>query len=442
MSTRKKGLLKQILDIRRDEWPQAILMSLYFFLVITSFWILKPLKKSLFVEFYDQSGFNLLGWQMGAAQAELLAKVANMLVALVAAIVFAYLARWLRRQQLTYVFGAFSIFGYLFYAVALQNPGSVSVWSFYLYGDLFNTLMVPTFFVFLNDSVTSGQAKRLYGVIVLGGPLGGAFGSTFVRARIDEYSSQQWMWICLVIAVLIVIVAFLAARSFGTTPPPPVQQKEDRVSKAENPATAGARLVLRSRYLLSIALILGLYEMVSTLMDFQFTSAVSHYLDGPEIGAYFSTVFAVTNWTGLLVQFFLTSLVMTRFGVGTALLVLPITALLSSVGFLFTPVLLLGSALTVSDNGLNYSINQSARETLYVPTSREEKYKAKAFIDMFVQRFAKSIAVGLSLVITTVFTGFGSVRWLSILTVIILVVWIQAARFAGREFKKLAGESE
>ena len=154
-------------------------------LVITSFWILKPLKKSLFVEFYDQSGFNLLGWQMGAAQAELLAKVANMLVALVAAIAFAYLARWLRRQQLTYVFAAFSILGYLFYAVALQNPGAPAVWSFYLYGDLFNTLMVPTFFVFLNDSVTPGQAKRLYGVIVLGGPLGGAFGSTFVRARID-----------------------------------------------------------------------------------------------------------------------------------------------------------------------------------------------------------------------------------------------------------------
>ena len=136
------------MDIRREEWPQALLMALYFFLVITSFWILKPLKKSLFIEFYDQSGFDFLGWQMTAAQAELLAKAGNMLVALAAATVFAFLARWLRRQQLTYVFSAFSILCYLLYGLLLRAPQGLTVWTFYFYGDLFNTLMVPTFFAF------------------------------------------------------------------------------------------------------------------------------------------------------------------------------------------------------------------------------------------------------------------------------------------------------
>ena len=60
---------------------------------------------------------------------------------------------------------------------------------------------------------------------------------------------------------------------------------------------------------------------------------------------------------------------------------------------------------------------------------------------MFIQRSAKALAVGLSLVITTFFAGFANVRWLSIATVIILVIWIQAARFAGKEFQKLAGEN-
>ena len=179
------------MDIRREEWPRALFMALYFFLVITSFWILKPLKKSLFIQFYDQSGFAFLSQQFTAAQAELLAKVGNMLVALAAAAVFAYLASWLRRQQLTYVFSGFSMLCYLFYGFLLEHPGAGTVWTFYFYGDLFNTLMVPTFFAFLNDSVTPHQAKRLYGVIVLGGVLGGVVGSTFVRAQLEEYSRSE-----------------------------------------------------------------------------------------------------------------------------------------------------------------------------------------------------------------------------------------------------------
>jgi AAA family ATP:ADP antiporter len=139
----------------------------------------------------------------------------------------------------------------------------------------------------------------------------------------------------------------------------------------------------------------------------------------------------------MFVQLFLTSLVMTRYGVGTALLVLPCVAMLGSAGFLIAPVLLIGSALNTCDNGFSYSINQSAKEALYVPTTRDEKYKAKAFIDMFVQRFAKALAVGLSLVITMTFTGFGSIRWLSLITVVILLVWILAVRYAGRTFRAM-----
>ena len=133
---------------------------------------------------------------------------------------------------------------------------------------------------------------------------------------------------------------------------------------------------------------------------------------------------------------------MTRFGVGAALLVLPAAALCGSLGFFAVPALWVGSALNTTDNAFSYSINQSAKEVLYVPTSRLEKYQAKAFIDMFVQRFAKALAVALNLAITTFVAGFSGVRWLSLLTVLILAVWLQVARYAGREFKRLSGEQE
>jgi AAA family ATP:ADP antiporter len=128
---------------------------------------------------------------------------------------------------------------------------------------------------------------------------------------------------------------------------------------------------------------------------------------------------------------------MRRFGVGAALLFLPVAILFGSVGFLAMSTLLFATMMSASDNALNYSINQSAKEALYVPTSRDEKYKAKAFIDMFVQRSAKLFAVGLNLAFVAV-VGLAGVRWLSVGTILALAAWIPLARYLGRRFEDRA----
>ena len=128
--------LQEFMNVKREELPLAILMFCYFFLVITCFWILKPIKKGLFIEFYDESGFDLMGIAYSAPQAELLAKILNMVVAFAAVVVFTRLSRQLRRQQLTFVFAAFFIVCYLFFGQGLHGPTHASVWSFYFFGDL------------------------------------------------------------------------------------------------------------------------------------------------------------------------------------------------------------------------------------------------------------------------------------------------------------------
>lgn len=441
--------LSAMFTIRKSELPLTLMMFMYFFLVITSFWILKPLKKSLFIEFYDQQGFSLFAWHMTAAQAELLAKVLNMVVAFVAVAVFTWLARRFRRQQLTFIFTGFFLLSYLVYSQLVAHPGPLTVWSFYLFGDLFSTLMVATFFAFLNDSVTPEAAKRLYGPVGLGGVVGGVVGTTFVRGLIDDISLPGWLWICGLLSLLIVAVAYAAGRlvdrnpSLASTAHTQSTVPDDIAgAKRSNPAFEGAQLVLHSPYLLSIAGIVGLYEIVSTIMDFQFTSTIAHYLDGPAIGRQFSTVFAITNVVSMCVQLLLTSWIMTRFGLMAALLVLPLVTLAGSAAFMAVPALWVGSLLNTIDNGFSYSINQSAKEALYVPTTPDEKYKAKAFIDMFVQRFAKAIAVGVSLAITVIFKDFASLRWLSILTIVIIVIWMAAARYAGKRFQSLEAAVE
>jgi len=447
--SRSGNPLRAIMDIRRSELPLALLMFSYFFLVITSFWILKPIKKTVFIRFYQVEAFHLAppGFDLTftGPQAELLAKVLNMFVAYAAVVVFSALARNLRRQQLTFAFSAFFLVAFGLYSLILDDPGDLTVWSFYLFGDLYSTLMVATFFAFMNDSVNADGAKRLYGLVGLGGVAGGAFGSMVVRGLIEHVDTSTWMWIAFGIGVVIVALAFEAGRRVERDPPPealPRPAPEAHRTRDGNPAFEGARLVLRSRYLLSVVAIVGLYEIVSTVMDFQFTATIDHYLEGDAVGRQFATVYTLTNFTALFVQLFFTSLVMTRFGVGVALMVLPLAVLAGSGVFLALPLLWVGSLLNTADNAFSYSINQSAKEALYVPTTRDEKYKAKAFIDMFVQRFAKALAVGVSLGITLYFADFQSVRWLSLFTVAVIVAWLFAVRYAGRQFRAMTEPAE
>jgi AAA family ATP:ADP antiporter len=433
--------IKAVMDIRREELPLSLLMFSYFFLVITNFWILKPIKKTLFIGFYKQEGFDLLSWHLNASQAELIAKVLNMLVALLAVTIFTWLARRFRRQQLTYIFTVFFMACYVVYSNFIDVPNDFTVWSFYLFGDLFSTLMVATFFAFLNDSVTPDKAKRLYGLVGLGGVLGGAFGSLTVRVWIKNLSMSTWLWISFAVAATIIFIAMFAGRLVERDlPKPQTKPVTGRTEKPpSNPAIEGARLVMGSRYLLAIVGIVGFYEIVSTIMDFQFTSTVEHFVARENIGRHFSTIYTVTNFVAMFVQLFLTGFIMNRFGLTTALLVLPAVIVLGSSGFMAVPILWVGSFLNTADNGFSYSINQSAKEVLYVPTSRDEKYKAKAFIDMFVQRFAKALAVGISLAITTLYRDFSSVRWLSVFTLMIMIFWFLAVRYAGRKFDEMPG---
>lgn len=452
MMSESANPFRQILAIKRNEWPLALLLSGYFFLVITSFWILKPIKKAVFIGYYSEQ-FSAFGFEnLTASQAELFAKVLNMVVAFFAAILFSVLADRLRRQQLTILFSSLLFIGFGGYAYFLNHLAPWVVWSFYLFGDLYNVLMVATFFAFANDSINSEAAKRMYGVIGLGGVIGGAVGSTFVLAGIDAISYSQWMGVSIILGILIILLAIAAGcivdaqekASENSSPTSSEPPNSAEVAQKAHPAIEGARLVFSSRYLLALVALVGIYEVVSSILDFQFTSTIEYYAQQGSLDARkaFAAVYSTTNWTAMFLQFTVTSLVMQRLGVGIALLFLPIAALSGSVAFFMAPIYLTGGALSVSDNAFNYSINQSARETLYTVTSRNEKYKAKAFIDMFIKQFAKAIAVLLNLAITMIITGFSGVRWLSVVTIPLLLVWLLLVRYLGTSFRAREAASQ
>jgi AAA family ATP:ADP antiporter len=201
-------------------------------------------------------------------------------------------------------------------------------------------------------------------------------------------------------------------------------------------ALEGARLVFQSWYLVSIAGLVASYELVSNVVDFQLAVTVEHTIPHALAkDAFFATVGQAIGVISILVQLLLTGFVMQKFGLRAALLFLPIAVAVGSMGFLVMPALAFAAAISISDNALNYSINQSAKEAPYTPTTADEKYKAKAFIDMFVQRMAKCGSVAFNLGSAAV--AVTAVRWLSLVTLAIVAIWLAAVYAASRGFRRL-----
>jgi len=437
---------KEFFDIRTGEWPKAISLSLYFFLVIAVFWILKPMKRGILLNYFGDQPINIAGWVLSGAQAEQLGKTLNMVIAFGVVAVFTWLVRRMARHHLILLFcGVFGLI-FAFFGVfidRLQLLGQAGVWSFYVIGDIWTTVMVATFWAFANDLNTGDEAERLYGLVGLGGVIGGFVGSSVVAGFVTEVGRAPLLFGCLVpLAVIGGLVVWIHRYETEENEPDPCCPDEKTVTDEKGSALfEGARIVMASKYLLGIAAVLGIYEMVSNIVDFQLASIVEQQItDSTQRDAFFGIVGQATGLVSIFVQLVLTSFVMKRFGVKVALMFLPVAILGGSVGFIALPTVALAGMMSVSDNALNYSINQSAKEALYTPTSQDAKYKAKSFIDMFVQRAAKVAAVVLNLSLTALVIT--DVRWLSIAVGLLTIAWIGVVRFLGHRFDERKGEGE
>ena len=436
-------LKTEFFDIRAGEWPKALGLSAYFFLVIAVFWVLKPMKRGLIISYFGEHPLQIAGWVLSGAQAEQIGKTLNMVVAFAVVGLFTWLVRRYARHYLILIFCA--IFGGLFLFFGsmigqIDALGAGGVWSFYVMGDIWTTVMVATFWAFANDLNTGAEAERLYGIVGLGGVVGGFVGATMVAGLVEPIGRAPLLFACLVpTAIIGGLAVWIHHRECEAHPEVPCVPEEREVLEEDNVFLEGGKLVAKSKYLLGIAAVLGIYEMVSNIVDFQLSVIVERQItSGVERDTFFGIVGQATSLVSIGVQLLLTSFVMKRFSVKVALLFLPIAILGGTLGFVVLPTLLFVGFMSVSDNALNYSINQSAKEALYTPTTQDEKYKAKSFIDMFVQRAAKVVAVGLNLGLTALVIT--DVRWLSVAVGVLLVAWIAVIRFLGRRYEARKGE--
>lgn len=429
----KTAFIKKLIQ---DQKGEIAIVSTLFFLATAVFWILKPIKKGVFISHFTGNTVEFMGTRLGGAQAEQLAKLSIVLTALLVAYLFSVAIRHFPMRNVftwTTVLGAI---GCIFFSMNLQTADSTFIWSFYIFGDIQNSLILILLWSILHNTFRLKDAKCVFTLVSLSGLVGGLSGTFFVQQTIQYFGRETIILIC---AAMVGLIGIIGSKYLSKKSQLAESQVSDVSADSNESNTKGFdwRSLAKLRYWVAIGLIVGLYEMVSGIIDFQLSLTVEK-LNGSELqkDVYFGYVGTAQNLVALLVQMFLTGYVIRHWGLKMALLILPLTLLLGSVGFLVVPSLAGAMFLAVTDNGLNYSLNQQAKETLYVPTRPEERLQAKAFIDLFVQRFAKAAAVAVNLFVVAS-NGLDAARWLALIVVPLSILWILVVRFTGREFEQL-----
>jgi ATP:ADP antiporter, AAA family len=349
--------LIRVLRAEPHELPALAWAFAYFFLLLSSYYMLRPVRDSLAVGL----GTEALQWLFTATLAAMLALVP----------LFGWLCSRLPRKKLLPAVYAFFVLNLLGFALELEAR------VFFVWLSVFNLFVISVFWSFMSDIFDGGQAARLYGTIAAGGSCG-AIAGPLLAALIPQSK------------VLLVVSAALLARWAAAHPragdPPPDAPLGGSI-------LAGARAALSSPFLLAICGYLLCYTALSTALYFQQVEIVRDAIPDPaERTRLFASIDFLVNGLTLAIQVLAFSRLAPILGPAGMLAVVP---LLSVAGFLWlgaTPTLAALIAFGVTRRVGEFAVSKPAREALFTIVPREERYKAKNFIDTVVYRGGDALA--------------------------------------------------
>jgi AAA family ATP:ADP antiporter len=416
--------LSLVTELRPGEALAAFLLATNVFLLLGSYYVLKTVREALIL---SEAGAEVKSYA-SAGQALLLLGVIP---------AYGYLASKVNRNQLISWVTLFFISNLaIFYG--LGSAGIAIGVPFFLWVGIFNVLVIAQFWAFANDLYDSDSGNRIFPIIGIGSSLGAWAGASAASRWFEVMNPYQLMIIAAVGLLFCILLTRLAER----------KAENRRAASAPISGKGGFQLVLGSRYLLFIALMVLLFNMVNSMGEYMLGSLVETDVQnqvaagtiqesdaGSVIGAFYGSFFARVNLIGLLVQAFVVSRIFKYIGVRGALFILPVIALGSYGLMALFPVLGVVRIAKILENSTNYSVQNTARHALFLPTAREAKYKAKAAIDTFFWRAgdmlqAGVVLVGTQLALTT--QQFAGVN------IAFIVVWLFVVVTIYREHRKLA----
>jgi AAA family ATP:ADP antiporter len=373
--------LRSLLNLREGETKPVLIATMFFFLVLTALMLLRPARDALGME----RGIENIRWLfLGTA-----------LVTLAVNPLFGWLASRVQRIQLigaTYGFFVVSLVG--FWVLLMFTPQAVGQRSgqvFYVWFSVFNLFVTMVFWALLADRFSSDQGKRFFSLISVGGTLGAIVGPWLTSQLAQPLGTASLLIIAGALLVLAVGAAWLLFRISSDRQhqdqDAAIATHAERSTRIGGNAWAGLREVFRSRYLMGIAGYILLMTLLATLIYFtrlQMVAAAADTLDAR--AAILGNIDMWTQVAVLVLQLTLTGKIIGRFGLGVALAILPAATAIGFVGLAIYGSFAVLILLEASNRAVQRGITRPAREALFTVLPREEKYKAKAFLDTFVYR--------------------------------------------------------
>jgi AAA family ATP:ADP antiporter len=405
---------------------RALLWSFsYFFALLCSYYIIRPMRDEMGI----LGGVENLQW--------LFTGTLLVMIAIVPA--FGWVSsRFPRRQFLPYVYGFFISMLLLFYVLmgGQQTPAAVAR-AFFIWTSVFNLFVVSVFWSFMADIYSNAQARRLFGFIAAGGTVGALAGPAIAALLVQTIGARNLL---LVSAVFLSWALLCIARLSSWSDSHPADKKQVPGNHAETRIGGGLWSgftdVVRSPYLLGICLLMLLFTTLATFLYLMQAQIVRDaFTDSDQRTAVFAAIDLAVNALTLLLQLFLTSRLIRWFGIAAVLAIIPV---LLAVGFSVlgvAPVLTVLVTVQIIRRAGNYAIMRPAREMLYVVLEREEKYKAKNFIDTVVYRSGDAISAWVYAGMRSLGLGLSSI---ALIAVPLALVWAWIAFGLGRKQTRLA----
>jgi AAA family ATP:ADP antiporter len=432
-------------EVRGGEGVTAILLALNGFLILAAYYVIRPLRSAFLIPVRIQlpNGGVMTGSELTSYSGAILAAMFLFIVPLYGSLA----SRVNRVRLINYVTLFFASNLLLFFVLGNVGVSTAALGvPFFLWSGIFNVMVIAQFWSFANDIYTQEQGKRLFAIIGFGASTGAIAGPLITASLIGRLGQFPMMLISGAILLACLVLTNIVHRREGNR----ASRQRDQVEQPLG-REGGFKLVLSQRYLLLIGLLTLAGQLVNTngnyilnvTLDQMAQSAVADgSAGGKTAGEIIGTYMAGTDfWQNLLVvciQLFLVSRIFKYLGVGGALFILPMISFISYTLFAAAPVLALIRIAKITENATDYSLQNTVRRALFLPTSREAKYKALQAVETFFWRAGDMLSAIATLVIVQVL-GLG-VRSYAAVNLVLVVLWLAIAFGLYRENRRLTSE--
>jgi AAA family ATP:ADP antiporter len=411
-------LLRPVIAVEPAEAQVVLWCWLYIFAVLSSYYIMRPIRDQMGVA----GGVNNLQWLF----------TGTLVGMLVLNLPFAYLVKTLPRSRfipLAYRFFAVNIL--LFAAALYLATPEQTVWVgrvFFIWVSVYNLFVVSIFWQMNVDLFSPAQGKRLFGFIAAGATLGAIFGSLVIVVLAAQVPPTALL---IGAAVLLEVAVFAVGRLSRLSP---ALHHRPGEAPQERPIGGGVLSgivnALRNPYLLNVSIFLLLFAITSTFLYFQQAGIVAHsFADRGAQTRFFATIDLTVNCLTLGIQLFFTGRIVVLLGVALALAILPAMTVIGFGGLALMPSLTTIAVFQVIRRAGDYGIARPTREVLFTVLAREDRYKAKSFIDTFVYRLGDQVGAWSVALLQNIGS---SVATVALVAMPVALIWLANALWLGR----------